>query len=168
MKVLNRLLALVLVMMVMGAIPRASSAQGPMIEFRADDGWKCHPATTNGTVVGFLVEQVAGSVAPNGFNVVWYERAGDEFVMTIGWKDTAVLEAAVKVATTHGQADLFSNAAIGPDVLESIRSCDVVAADGVTVQSGLAVDDPLQPIAAQLPPDVMEVVVEFGAAGATA
>lgn len=154
----------------LGFVSRASAfePQGPMVEFTADGGWRYHPATQNGTVVGFLAEQVAGNVAPNGFTVAWYERSGDAFTIATGWKDATVIEAGVKVATDRGQLDLFSNATIGADIWEAIRSCEVANKVGSAVQAGLALDDPYQPIAAMLPPEVMEFVVEIGAAGATA
>jgi len=156
---------LVLVVVWAASLGRAL-AQSPTIEFTADAGWRCHPATQNGQVVGFLLEQVQAATAPNAITVAWYNRSGDDFIMTYGWKDTTALEAAYKITLDRGQVDLFEHSSLGYGVSEAIATCDVEIKVGVTVQSGLATDDPLQEIAATLTPDEMEFVVEIGANGA--
>jgi hypothetical protein len=145
----------------------AALGQVPMLEFTADAGWKCHPATQSGQEVGFIVEQVEVTTAPNPITVAWYERTGDDFAMTQGWQDASALEAALKVVVQRGQTDLFAHSTLGPDVAEAVATCEVEPVDGVAVESGLAANDPFQTIAPSLSPAEMEFIVEIGATGAT-
>jgi len=142
-------------------------AENLEISFVSDSGWVCHPAVQEGGVVGFLLENLDANTGPNSFDVAWYERHGDDFTMAFGWKNVDVLEAALKLVIELEQPKLFDFSSLRNGIANAFNDCGAVAQAGVAVLFGLAVDDPYQVIAPLLSPADMEMLVSFGAAGAS-
>lgn len=132
------------------------------------DGWRYHPATTNGQVIGFLVERVIPSQGANEFDVVWIPKVDDEYAVIKGWSDTTALDAAFDVLSWLPTAS-FNHSELGRPIQAATSECGTLTpggGGGVVVENGLAVNDPLQPLAAYLTPEFMQSVIENGAAGA--
>lgn len=145
----------------------AASAQTTIVQFTSDSGWICHPAVDSGGVIGFLAEQTAKPTSSTQVTVAWYERSGGDFKMTRGWQGDAPVNAAVEMASQYGNMELFANASIGGAVRQAVNTCSATPAVGIEMSSGLAIDDPFQPIAESLSAEEMETLVELGSAGAS-
>lgn len=134
-----------------------------------DSGWTLHPATdASNKVIGYLAQQTSGTAAPNGYSVVWLERqANGDFSMK-GYDGVNLVDAARKVQAASSVAGLFVHTEFAELLYNTPSLFDAEPMSGFTVMfSGLAVTDPLQPIASEIPPEWMEALVEFGSLGAT-
>jgi hypothetical protein len=133
-----------------------------------EDGWTLHPAMEASSLVGYLAQQVAGAAAPNGYTVVWFERQPDDSFSMKGYDGLSLVAAAQKVEVGLGKTGLFIYAEFANELYGGGGGGDAEpSATFTNMSSGLAVTDPLAPIANQLPPELMELVVQAGAQGAT-
>lgn len=136
-----------------------------------DNGWRLYPAMTGSRLVGFLAEQVAGTAAPLGYSLVWLERQADDTFSLRGYDGVKPADAATKVELALGQPELFSHCEFESGVVGVITE---PGSSLVEMQDGLAITDPLQPIATEMPGEVLEEYVlslgagrclNFGASG---
>lgn len=153
----------------------AALAQDEIVtaEFTSDSGWRFLPAVEDGQVVGFLAEHLHEPAGPNAFQVVWFERVGDEFVMSLGWTDASVLEAGLEVAVTQrANPTLFGSSSLRTEMSDSLDDgCGGIVGHiqtppGTEIQSGLSIHDPLQAVIDSIPPEFLDTFIELGAAGA--
>jgi hypothetical protein len=134
-----------------------------------DSGWALHPATDpTGIVIGYLAQQTTGVMAPNGYSIVWLERQTNGSFSMKGYDGFNLIDAARKVQASSSVAGVFVHTEFAELLYSTPLSSDAEPMFGFTVMSsGLAITDPLQPIASELPPEWMEALVENGALGAT-
>lgn len=152
-----------------GSLSRAENAPTvSSLKSTIEDGWQLHPAMEDSTLVGYLAQQVQGVAAPNGYTVVWFERVqGDSFAMK-GYDGLSVTEAAKKVEAGLGKTGLFIHTEFAGEMYDgAVASGAEPDATFTSMSNGLAVTDPLQVVAGELPPEVMAIAVESGAQGAT-
>lgn len=123
------------------------------------DGWVLEPAVQSCTVVGFIAWRDPTTVPEGSFAVVWHERNSDGTFGMKGFEDADPNSAAKYIALQLNDENLFSRSGL------DIAFVNVGTAPKEIV-NGLSIDDPLQPIALYLEPELMELVVSSGAAGA--
>ncbi|MDX9910233.1 MAG: hypothetical protein RBS39_00230 [Phycisphaerales bacterium] len=137
------------------------------VGFGADAGWEYFPAFDDGEVVGFIVERTEAPVSPSEYSVLWYERVNGQFTLALGWTDAGAVDAAQFVCAEQNDPTLFEHSMIGVEVAEANGGCGVVLTPGDPVELGLSTSDPMQSLAGLLTPELMEIVIEMGAAGAS-
>lgn len=123
------------------------------------DGWHLEPAVQNSTVVGFVSWCEPTSVPQGSFCVVWHQRNSNGSFSMKGFADPDPNAAAKQLSLDFGDPHLFEKSGLAPESAPA-------AAPPKDMANGLAIDDPLQPIAEFLDPALMELVVQSGAQGA--
>jgi hypothetical protein len=152
----------------MGVGTQTASAQSnKVIAFEAADGWKYHPGTEGDQVKGFLAERLAPSTGANEFDVVWIERIGDDYTIVKGWHATTATQAGIDILVEYSDVSFQYSELAAPIAAISQSGCGTLSPvdGGVIVVNGLAVDDPMQPLAAYFTPTIMQSVISNGSAG---
>jgi len=133
-----------------------------------EDGWNFHPAMENSALVGFIAQQSTGAAAPNGYTVVWFGRLADDSFAMKGYDGLSLIEAAKKVEAGLDKTGLFIHAEFADQMYgDTAEGVAEPSATFTEMSNGLAVSDPFQAVAGDLPPELMALVVEMGAQGAT-
>jgi len=128
-----------------------------------DNGWRLYPGFVGSHLEGYLAQQITGDAAPLGYSVVWFERQADDSFSMKGYDGLKTSDAATKIEDSRNQPGLFSHCDFADGVVGVITE---PSASFVEMLDGLAVTDPLQPVAAELSSEVMEAYVMSAGEGA--
>jgi hypothetical protein len=144
----------------------AQATENKTLAIDANNGWRYYPAVKDGAVIGLLCEQTTGE-SPTGYSVLWHKRLSNGTWSTEGWKESVQSAAAL---ITIGNGGVHFRKATLPSVDEgggcSTTSLNPVNPGLIHFEYGLAVSDPLAPIAPYLDPQTIESLVAAGASGA--
>jgi hypothetical protein len=126
-----------------------------------------YAAIQNDSVIGFL-SKATQAVPSTSYGFVWWARTEDD-TFTMKGIDAASINEAVCVVREEFSPDMLFYQQELDVAVEACVACGATsaAAGSTTMENGLSVDDPLQTVASALGPELMELAVACGAAGAS-